>query len=554
MNSKVYFMGCAVVLLLTAAKAPAGDMPVAFRDAIDNSQVYSMILSRTHANMMAWLGQRDAGSGLLPRLIHKRAAATPQSAHYMVKDTAADLYPFLVLTAFFSDRELLSGYLMEFLRREIELTTAADGLPRDYFFNPGRQDEKDLEYNIFGASEYAKDGLTPVVEWMGRTPWLQRMIDLTEAIYRNLPIHTNFGPLPSGSAEVNGNLLQTLCRLYGITRDVKYLQWAESIGDAYCFEVLKLNSGLPAHTWDFSTHEGSDFLNLRDHGCEIIGGLALLFCIENDEERSRAKSYYWPIKQMLDRLSQTVNEDGQFPNRIHCQDLTVIQGPLNDNWGYLYTAWWDFYLATGETRYRDLIAHALTCLPKYRNAEWERNPADGFADSIEGALEMINRIPSPVALDWIDSEIQNMLALQQKEGYIEGWYGDGNWNRTALMYMLLKTQGCFLWPWDGAIQMGAASNADTLYLALKTRAPWRGRLYFDHPRHADIFNFKANYARINEFPEWFTVSPLTLYNIDFYDSQMLPLRRLGGELQQGLELDLKKNNVCLLRVYIHDKP
>ena len=64
----------------------------------------------------------------------------------------------------------MNNDMFTFLRNEILLTTGSDGLPRDAGFQPFRLVENNLNYNIFGASEYAKDGLTPVVELLGGQP------------------------------------------------------------------------------------------------------------------------------------------------------------------------------------------------------------------------------------------------------------------------------------------------------------------------------------------------------------------------------------------------
>jgi len=44
------------------------------------------------------------------------------------------------------------------------------------------------------------------------------------------------------------------------------------------------------------------------------------------------------------------------------------------------------------------------------------------------------REPVPEGLDWIESEIRVMAAMQKPSGFIEHWYGEGNFNRTALLY------------------------------------------------------------------------------------------------------------------------
>ena len=59
---------------------------------------------------------------------------------------------------------------------------------------------------------------------------------------------------------------------------------------------------------------------------------------------------------------------------------------------------------------------------------------DGYADSIESAIYLVAREPVPEALDWIESEMQVMLGMQRPDGHIEDWYGEGNFNRTALLY------------------------------------------------------------------------------------------------------------------------
>ncbi len=84
----------------------------------------------------------------------------------------------------------------------------------------------------------------------------------------------------------------------------------------------------------------------------------------------------------------------------------------------------------------------LRGLPKYRKHVWEprNDPAlplgsfDGYADAIESAIYLVSREPVPEAFDWIDSEMDVMLRMQRADGHIEDWYGEGNFNRTALLY------------------------------------------------------------------------------------------------------------------------
>ena len=129
---------------------------------------------------------------------------------------------------------------------------------------------------LFGAAEYAKDGLIAITELLGRTPWFHRMADMTADLVEHAPVASDFGPLPDAGAELNGDALQTLVRLAPMTGDRRFLDWAERIGDAYVREVLPRDHGLPGCTWDFTKHEGPARMRLRDHGNEMVFGLALL--------------------------------------------------------------------------------------------------------------------------------------------------------------------------------------------------------------------------------------------------------------------------------------
>ena len=101
-------------------------------------------------------------------------------------------------------------------------------------------------------------------------------------------------------------------------------------------------------------------------------------------------------------------------------------------------------------KYRDAVRKVLANLPRYQAHVWEPRPNDprlplgsfdGYADTIESALYLVNREPVPEALAWIESETARMLAMQRPDGHLEDWYGEGNFNRTLLIYALMKSQG-----------------------------------------------------------------------------------------------------------------
>ena len=123
-------------------------------------------------------------------------------------------------------------------------------------------------------------------------------------------------------------------------------------------------------------------------------------------------------------------------------------------------------------------------------------------------------------------------------GTIERWYGDGNWNRTLLLYAMMKTQGCYLKDWAPGVELGAAREGDQLCLSVRSEKPWKGRVAFDYARHRRVLNLQKNYARLNEWPEWFAVDENTLYRVEDTSSGKEQLL-LGSELKEGLAMTLR---------------
>ncbi|MGB9605629.1 MAG: hypothetical protein ACPL88_07105, partial [Bryobacteraceae bacterium] len=445
-------------------------------------------------------------------------------------NSGADLYPYLILTAHLTDPDIYQGRMMEMLRNEVRFTTALASIPADLNLDTGQLGPP----SFFGAGEYAKDGLIAVTERLGRTPWFYRMADLVADAMERAPVPSIFGNLPASDSELNGDFLQALVRLAPMTSDPRFWEWARRIGDAYVEEVLPGNHGLPSTKWDFTEHKGDGRLRLRDHGNEMVVGLALLFALEHDYATPRAARYRPVIARMLDRILESANSDGLLYNVIDAATLKPLNQGLSDNWGYVYGAVYAFYQATGETKYRDAVRRVLSNLPKYRNYDWENGSFDGYADSIESALYLVAREPVPQALDWIESEIRVMMNMQQPSGLIEHWYGEGNFNRTLLLYMDMKSQGCRPDRWIPGLRLGAVREGDKLYLSVEAPKGWQGRIQFDYARHRRVLNFPKNYVRLNEFPEWYTVDENTLYRLRPASG---PVQiRLGSELIAGVPL------------------
>ena len=503
------------VLALAALFASSGTSSVAdeagFARARQHARQFERAVQASDRVLRAWLTHADPKTLLLPDRPGRPRAEWIYTPH----NSGADLYPYLILTAHLTDPELYRGRMMEMLRNEVQHTTVQRSIPADLKF----AGQETGTASFFGAAEYAKDGLIAVSEYLGRTPWFYRMVDMIADAMTDAPVATRFGALPAADAETNGDYLQALVRIAAMTGDHRFLAWARRIGDAYVEEVLPGSGGVPAYGWDFEKRTAVRRLRLRDHGNETIVGLMMLFALEHQLGSPRVERYRPVVQRMLDRVLASANPDGLLYNEVDVDTLEPIDRRLSDNWGYVYGAVYSYYLVTGETRYRDAVRHVLRNLPKYRKHVWEprNDPAmplgsfDGYADAIESAIYLVSREPVPEAFDWIDSEIDVMLGMQRADGHIEDWYGEGNFNRTALIYAYLKSQGVRPERWERGVGVGAVRDGERLLVHLAM--PSARRIQFDFARHRRVLNFDKNYVRLNEFPEWFTVDENRLYRL-----------------------------------------
>ena len=500
----------------------------AFRQAARNGRRANEMFFRSRKFVEGWLAHADPKSGLLPRNLGRHRTI------WNAQDCAADLYPFMVLTAALTDRALFEGRMRDILRTERRLTSRLDRLPDTWSFT--KQDfaspKPDLGRIIFGASEYAKDGLMPLTEWLGPSAWSERLVELEDDTWRHAPVETPFGKIPSTNVEVNGEQLQVLSRLFWMTGERKYLEWAIRLGDYYLL-------GKNHPTRDFRT------LRLRDHGCEILSGLCELYAAVNFALPEKKKQYEKPIHEMCDR----VLEVGRDPNGMLYDWINPKTGAhsrgICDTWGYNYNGIYTVYLIDHTEAYRQAVRKALASLyPKLINHNW--GGADGFADSIESAINLYNREPIPSVEKWLDSEVRDMWSRQRPDGVIEGWYGDGNTARTAIMYAFLKTRGLWVEPWREDVCVGAVEREGRLCISLWAEKPWSGKLIFDVPRHKLYLHLPLDYPRINQFPEWFTVEAGKRYlvrDLTHGDERIAS----GTELREGLAVGISaKSELRLL--------
>ena len=524
-----WFAAAAFCLPLPAADAR-------FEQARANGRRFEEDVAACRRVLQAWLKHADPKTLLLP----DNPGAERAKWIYTPHNSGADLYPYLILTAELTDPDLYRGRMAEMLRNEVRYTTVQESIPSNLMLATGELGPPSL----FGAGEYAKDGLIAVTEYLGRTPFFYRMVDMTVDAMNRAPIESRFGKLPAKDAELNGDYLQALVRLAPMTGDKRFLDWARRIADAYVEEVLPATHGVPAYIWDFQNHTGDTKLRLRDHGNEMVVGLTLEYALENYLGTPRAERYRPAIAKMLDRILQSANSDGLLYNEVNAVTLEPTNKGLSDNWGYVYGAVYTFHMCTGEPWYRDAVRRVLGNLPKYRNWNWEPSRReriaglgsfDGYADSIEGAIYLYSREAVPAALDWIDSEMKVMLSMLRPDGHIEDWYGEGNFNRTALLHAYLKSQGVRPLAWKPGMRVGGVREGERLYLSFESPSPTV--LRFDLARHRRVLNFDRNYVRLNEFPEWYVVDENTLYRVrpgaGPADERVL----LGSELIAGIAIE-----------------
>jgi len=525
----------AVLVFILSGLPAQAQSPSPMAEARSNGQCFEEDVAACQRVLKAWLTHADPKTLLLPD--------NPGAEHakwiYTPHNSGADLYPYLILTAELTDPDIYKGRMMEMLRNEIRYTTVQGSIPANLMLESGELGPMSL----FGAGEYAKDGMIAVTELLGRTPFFYRMVDMTADAMNRAPVDSRFGRLPASDAELNGDYLQALVRLATMTGDRRFLDWARRISDAYIEEVLPGTYGVPADVWDFQKHSGDTKLKLRDHGNEMIIGLSLQYALETYFGTPRAEKYRPVISKMLDRIIQSANADGLLYNAVNAATLEPTNRGLSDNWGYVYGSVYTFYMCTGEAKWRDAVRRVLGNLPKYRKWNWEPSQReqvpglgsfDGYADSIESAIYLYNREPVPQALDWIDSETKVMLSMQRADGHIEDWYGEGNFNRTLLLHAYMKSQGVRPEHWKPGMRVGGVREGERLYLSFES--PARAVLRFDLARHRRVLNFDKNYVRLNEFPEWYTVDENTLYRVREAASQEHERILLGSELIAGIEM------------------
>ena len=534
---------------LAAAAARAGSGDVVARAEIDGALAREAF-TRADRVAQAWLTHRDPNTGLLPRARWGGASMNLWNS----KDVAADLFGHLVNEAYLLAPEHFSA-LTEILATE---RARAEGLPVAIDLNTGATIAEDDLTRSFGAVEYAKDGLLSIVELNGATPYRARLEEVVNAIAVRAAVPSRFGPLPSRLAEKNGELLQVLAR---VAVRPELVELGRRIADAYTEEVLPGNGHIPAHEWDFTAHGSlSTGCRLRDHGNEAIAGLVEWTLAERRRGDPRAAERSAVVEAMLDRLLDVgrdraglwrnwVSSKGAFDPR---RERTF---GLNDNWGYLTSAYvaWALALPAESPRRQRYMAEArrtLAAVAAIHGGLWQAGEFDGYADAIEGMLYLLPFLPDAAAQRWVDEEAGILFAYQRPDGLVEGQYLDGNFVRTALLYGLSRSAGVRPVPWQPQLAVGAVRDGEALTLvASAAERPWQGVLRFDTPRHRTNLGLGRDYPRLNGWPEWFVVATGDRCEVTDLGSGAVRIVD-GAELAAGLPAALEPGAPLRLRVRV----
>ncbi len=509
-----------------------------------NSILAQEAFQRAYKTLKAWEDVRYSGTDLVPTDLSEYKNV------WLSKDSAADMFPFLLIASKLLNEENEKLWLNA-LANEREI---CGPMPCDIRLHPTGVVKSSLPVQIFGASEYAKDGLLAVTERFGKGPWYDRLEEIMQAIIKAAFIETRYGKISSASSEVNGEMLQVLSRLYWATENPVYLQMAEKIADAYLFEILPNNHYLPPERWKFKDKQpSSSKVKLKDHGSEIIPGLVELYFLEKVQGKNKAKHYRKEIKKLLDNILITGRtKEGLWYNSVDNTTKKPINKKIVDTWGYILNAYKMFDIAEGTSIYTDEIKRSMRAAAALKSHPWEGQHHDGYADSIESMLYLLPWFDIPECHLWVDEEIGVMFNKQSPSGFISNTYLDGNFIRTSLLYASYKTQGAMISRWRKDVKLGAAydKNQKELYIYLDADSKWKGHIKFGIPRHKTIWNLLTDYPRLNSTPEWYIIEPERNYNIIDIETGEKVIQR-GKALVEGIPINLnRKNSPVFLKISI----
>jgi len=472
-------------------------------------------LEHADAILDRWVARKDTRTSLL-------AGSRDQ---WRIRTMAAQLYPALVLTAWFTNTDLLDGLLRETLKDETRLTSRLSVFPDDYHLNQGRflRGSRNPQEILLNASAYV-GGLSRIAAVTGHGPWTDRLKSIVDALFLRADITTDFaeGPLPSDDIRVTGRVLKALPMLAELYNDEGYLYYARRLADAYCVGVMPKNGGLPPERWNFESDKaGAASLILEEDGVSFMEGLVALYAIEVRDETARADVYRPTLSAMFDVLfTRGLKENGHFyrrlqpdgrggysidrkresPNTVRLLLAAHLYGQLSGNASYIEKA------IDGLDTYQPAEDRHLTELP----ALYDAAP---LSQSIRRAA---TRIADRLAID-----TPNVTNDPEQDAA----------HLTALLSAAWATSaGSRTIPWRSDTSPVAETQGAHITLSLNVSKPWAGRLFLDNARsHSQL--------AISGFPKSFRILPERDYEITSTLSGGIATWS-GALISDGLRVDI----------------
>ena len=188
--------------------------------------------------------------------------------------------------------------------------------------------------------------------------------------------------------------------------------------------------------------------------------------------------------------------------------------------------------------------------PRYERFNWDHGSRDNVADSVEGGLYLLYRIPVTEAFVWADREMATLLVDHSDADRLWGVHKlEANTVRTVLIHTMLHTRNTIARPWRQGLQLGAAPYGDGVCIFMKSDSPYEGLLQFDIPRHRIYMGFEQDWPRMNAVPEWFTVEPDESHRYRVEDIDTGRARIVSGKsLSEGLAVSIESGKPLRLTV------
>ncbi len=128
-------------------------------------------------------------------------------------------------------------------------------------------------------------------------------------------------------------------------------------------------------------------------------------------------------------------------------------------------------MAAGKPHYRGQVSQTLKNLgkQKYMQGGVAGTAGDSLADSAEGAMYLLNRLPVPEGFLWLDHWMdKGLIRSGEPLGQARLW-GANKWEsncvRTVIIHATMHTQGTIARPWRHDMRLGAASLGDGVVVA-----------------------------------------------------------------------------------------